>query len=59
MTKVKITNQNGQQVNGYIDEKATNAQIKKEKLKEHLYMIYMIVGITAFSLAIISQIRRK
>lgn len=59
MTKVKITNESGQVVNGYIDDQYTADQKKKEKLKERLHIAYLLVAITAFSIAIVSQIRKK
>jgi hypothetical protein len=59
MTKVKITNEAGQQVNGYIDNGYTEDQKKRDRFKEKLHITYLLLGIAAFSFALLSHLKRK
>jgi hypothetical protein len=62
MRKITIVD-NGKQYEAFTPEgeediKQTMAADKKQNLKEHLYMGYLIIGTIAFTLGILISIRR-
>jgi len=66
MTKLVIVDKKGNSYDGFVtDEQTTNKDVKTEiandrrqNLKEHLYMGYLIVGTIAFTLGILISLRR-
>jgi hypothetical protein len=63
MEKDIMLNENANPVNMYVskEDKTLQEQINKEKkenLREHLYMGYLIIGTIAFTLGILISIRR-
>lgn len=57
MPRVTITDANGKRFQGYVDD-GNPADQKKIKLREHLHTVYLVVAITAFSIAIVFQLKR-
>ncbi len=63
MKKVVINDSNGNSQDAYIAEKDDDvknliANDRKQTMKEHLYMGYLIVGTIAFTLGILISLRR-
>jgi hypothetical protein len=63
MEKVIVIDEFGNTLNKYMskEDQILQAQINKEKkenLREHLYMGYLIIGTIAFTLGILISIRR-
>lgn len=63
MKRIKITDNNGNSSDAFIPEsnEELEKQIsddRKQNLKEHLYMGYLIVGTIAFTLGILISLKR-
>lgn len=58
MTKVTITNDKGQKVDGYIDDRSEEDK-KKAALRDKLQIIYLLAGIAVFTIGIYSFLKRK
>jgi hypothetical protein len=63
MKKIQIKEENGKTTQAFVPESNEDLQNqidsdKKQNLKEHLYMGYLIVGTIAFTLGILISLRR-
>jgi hypothetical protein len=63
MKQIKIIDQTGKNVDAFVPESAEDLQKqisdnKKQNLKEHLYMGYLIIGTIAFTLGILISLKR-
>lgn len=63
MKKITIIDESGQKTNAFTpeDEQDLKKQVsedRRQNLKEHLYMGYLIVGTIAFTLGILISLRR-
>jgi len=63
MKHIKIIDQTGKNIEAFVPESAEDLQKqisdnKKQNLKEHLYMGYLIVGTIAFTLGILISLKR-
>jgi hypothetical protein len=63
MKRVEIKDENGKVSNAFIPESNEElqkqlAEDRKQTLKEHLYMGYLMIGTIAFSLGILISLRR-
>lgn len=63
MKKVVINDSNGNSQDAYIAEKDDDvksliANDRRQTMKEHLYMGYLVVGTIAFTLGILISLRR-
>lgn len=63
MKQIKIIDQTGKNVDAFVPENSEDLQkqitdIKKQNIKEHLYMGYLIVGTIAFTLGILISLKR-
>ena len=63
MKKIQIKEENGKTTEAFVPESTEDLQRqladdRKQNLKEHLYMGYLIVGTIAFTLGILISLRR-
>jgi hypothetical protein len=63
MKKIQIKEENGKTTEAFVPESTEDLQKqvaddRKQNLKEHLYMGYLIVGTIAFTLGILISLRR-
>lgn len=63
MKRIKLVDMDGKSSDAFVPESAEDLQkqisdVKKQNLKEHLYMGYLIVGTIAFTLGILISLRR-
>lgn len=63
MRNIKIVDNTGKQFEAFVPESTEELQKqvtdnKKQNLKEHLYMGYLIIGTIAFSLGIFISLKR-
>jgi len=63
MKQVELRDENGKVVKAFVPESTEDLEkeikdVKKQNLKEHLYMGYLIVGTIAFTLGILISLKR-
>jgi hypothetical protein len=63
MRKIIIRESNGQTYDAFVPENEEDVRLqiakdKKQNLKEHLYMGYLIIGTLAFTLGILISLKR-
>jgi hypothetical protein len=63
MKQVELKDENGNVVKAFVPESTEDLEkqisdVKKQNLKEHLYMGYLIVGTIAFTLGILISLKR-
>jgi hypothetical protein len=63
MKQVELRDESGKVVKAFVPETTEEIQkevsdIKKQNIKEHLYMGYLIVGTIAFTLGILISLKR-
>jgi hypothetical protein len=63
MRRIKLVDMDGKSSDAFVPESTEDLQkqitdVKKQNLKEHLYMGYLIVGTIAFTLGILISLRR-
>ena len=63
MRRIKLVDMDGKSSDAFVPENSEDLQkqitdVKKQNLKEHLYLGYLIVGTIAFTLGILISLRR-